>query len=258
MDFRKIKTDRTLAHVVPLGAFMVVLMLLQGVTGAFEETFRDHSSLPWWRSKPEHWLYPVQILVVAPLLIYWRKCYCFRWEGWGKILLGVLAGVVGIGFWILPTQLYEWMELEGETTGILHLLGVRERAEGFNPSLVFAEGSAAWWTTTGCRFLRAVVIVALVEEVFWRGFLMRFLLDRDGDYWKQPFGKPALISFVVVTLAFMIAHAPVDYAGALVYGSLTYGLAVWTKSLLSCVVMHGTANLIMGWYALQFGKYGLW
>ncbi|MDB4433914.1 CPBP family glutamic-type intramembrane protease, partial [Akkermansiaceae bacterium] len=108
------------------------------------------------------------------------------------------------------------------------------------------------------RIFRAVVIVSLVEEIFWRGFLMRFLLDMDGKYWKVPFGKPALISFIVVTLAFTIAHAPIDYLGALIYGSLTYGVAVWTKSLLACVVMHGVANASLAAYALAYGKLGLW
>ena len=87
---------------------------------------------------------------------------------------------------------------------------------------------------------------------------MRFLLDMDGNYWKVPFGKPAWISFVVVTLAFVVAHAPIDYAGAVVYGSLTYAVAVWTRSLLACVVMHGVANATMGIYALSCGKFGLW
>jgi len=56
----------------------------------------------------------------------------------------------------------------------------------------------------------------------------------------------------------MIAHAPVDYAAALVYGSITYLLCVWSKNLGACVVMHATANLLMGIYVMSYGKYGLW
>jgi membrane protease YdiL (CAAX protease family) len=59
-------------------------------------------------------------------------------------------------------------------------------------------------------------------------------------------------------LVFVLAHAPIDYAGAIVYGSLTYAVAVYTKSLLACVVMHGVANGAMGVYALYYGKLGLW
>jgi CAAX prenyl protease-like protein len=100
--------------------------------------------------------------------------------------------------------------------------------------------------------------VAFVEEVFWRGFLMRFLLKPDGKYWKIPFGKFSWFSFAVVTTAFVFIHQPVDYAGAVVYGTLTYIVAVKTKSLAACIVMHAVANLLMGIYALQYAKYGLW
>ena len=87
------------------------------------------------------------------------------------------------------------------------------------------------------RFVRMVVVVAFVEEIFWRGFLMRYLLDKDGDYWEQPFGKFSWLSFLVVTLLFMFAHSPSDYLGALVYGSLAYALAVKTKSLAACIFL---------------------
>jgi hypothetical protein len=56
----------------------------------------------------------------------------------------------------------------------------------------------------------------------------------------------------------MLAHAPVDWAGALVFGSLTYGLCVWSKNLGACVVMHAVANFLMGVYVMAYGKYGLW
>ena len=56
----------------------------------------------------------------------------------------------------------------------------------------------------------------------------------------------------------ILIHQPVDYLGALIFGSLMYLVAVRTKSLMACVVMHGVANLLMGLYAMHFGKYGLW
>ena len=87
---------------------------------------------------------------------------------------------------------------------------------------------------------------------------MRLLLDWEGKYWKQPFGKPSILSFAVVTGLFVVAHAPIDYVGALIYGSLTYLLCVWSKNLGACVVMHAVANLLMGLYAVNFGKLGLW
>jgi len=87
---------------------------------------------------------------------------------------------------------------------------------------------------------------------------MRFVCDWEGDYWQQPFGRADWRSYGIVTLVFMLAHGPLDWAGAFVYGSLTYGLCVWSKNLGACVAMHATANLLMGAYIMAYGKYGLW
>ncbi len=96
-------------------------------------------------------------------------------------------GVIGIGFWILPTHLYTALGYTEETVGWLKHLGFAERAKGFNPSDMGTE--SGYWFSVIFRFLRAAVVVAFVEEIFWRGFLMRFLLEMDRDYWKVPFGK---------------------------------------------------------------------
>ena len=103
-----------------------------------------------------------------------------------------------------------------------------------------------------------VLVVSIIEEVFWRGFLMRYILDRDGNYWNQPFGKFSLRSYIIVTLLFMFIHAPSDYVGAFIYGSITYYVAVKTKSLFACIVMHAAANLLLGCYVLKTGNFGYW
>lgn len=215
----------------------------------------EHDRAPWYRHWPDQLFYPIQTVACLGVLAFFWKHYEFQWSR--KIWVGALAGFIGIGFWLLPTTLYDWLGMTGKPDGFFEkLTGLAPRREGFDPGVF--ENPAAYWTSLILRMVRAVIVVALVEEIFWRGFLMRFLLDMDGDYWKVPFGKPAKISFVVVTLVFVLAHAPIDYAGAIVYGSLTYAVAVYTKSLLACVVMHGVANATMGVYALYFGKLGLW
>lgn len=243
-----------MAHVLPLAVFMLLILPYQ-LTGWPEW---KHPDAAWWRHYPEQWLYPLQVLISSALLIFFRKNYELRWGR--HVWLGVIMGAVGIGFWILPTQLHNWLELEGEQEGLLKLLGVMPRTDGFNPQDLADKtggGVAVYAASLGMRLLRAVVIVALVEEIFWRGFLMRFLIDPDRNYWKVPFGQASKLSYAVVTGAFILAHAPVDYLGAFIFGSMMYWLAVRTKSLLACVVMHGVANLLLIWYALALEKYGL-
>lgn len=247
------RKDRTLAHVVPFGVFMIFNLLGQFIG---EKMLWEHDDAPWYLHYPDQLFYPLQTLFTGGALIFFWKHYEFSWNT-KKVLIGILAGLIGIGFWILPTQIYDWLGMTGKPESFIEkLTGLAPRREGFDP-FVFESAAASYFSLI-MRLMRAIVIVALVEEIFWRGFLMRFLLDLEGDYWKQPFGKPAKISFIVVTLAFMLAHAPLDWLGALVYGSLAYGITVWTRSLLAVVVMHGVANATMAYYALHHGKLGLW
>jgi uncharacterized protein len=242
----------TRAHVVPFAVFMVFMIVLQLVAAKIEW---KHPEAPWWRQDPAHFIYPIQSLVTIGFIFRYWKSYVFNWS-WKWSLVAIVFGTVGIGFWLLPTTLYDYWQLTGKPTGILKLLGVEARKEGFDPGLF--EHPAAWWTAVLFRFLRAVVVVALVEEIFWRGFLMRFVCDWEGDYWKQPFGRATWKTYLIVTGMFMLAHAPVDYAGAFVYGSMTWLLCVWSKNLGACVIMHAVANLLMGWYVMAYGKFGLW
>ena len=246
------REDRTLAYVVPFAVFMIFNLIYQFVGDAM---LWEHDRAPWYRHWPDQLFYPIQTVACLGVLAFFWKHYELQWSR--NVWVGVLGGVIGIGFWLLPTVLYDWLGMTGKPDGFFEkLTGLAPRREGFDPGVF--ENPAAYWASLILRMVRAVIVVALVEEIFWRGFLMRFLLDMDGDYWKVPFGKPAKISFVVVTLVFVLAHAPIDYAGAIVYGSLTYAVAVYTKSLLACVVMHGVANATMGVYALYYGKLGLW
>lgn len=242
----------TRAHVVPFGVFMTLLLVLEFVGSMIEW---DHPAAPWWRHDPAQLIYPLQTLVCLLCLGWYWRSYEFQWSlKWSAV--GLVFGTVGIAFWLLPTHLHGMLEIQGEPEGILRWLGVMPREDGFDPGIF--EKPEAYWSALIMRFVRAVVVVALVEEIFWRGFVMRLALDWEGDYWKQPFGKGSWVSYLVVTGLFMLAHAPVDYAGAFIYGSLTYLLCIWSRNLGACVVMHAVANLLMGLYIMGTGKYGLW
>lgn len=242
----------TRAHVLPLAVFMAFMLLLQ-LLGSFIEW--KHPAAPWWRQDPAQLIYPLQTIVSGVLLAAYWRCYSFAWcWRWG--LLGAGFGALGIACWLLPTTLYDALGCTGKTDGWLHLLGVAARKDGFNPGLFV--NPLAYWSALGLRFLRAAVVVALAEEIFWRGFLMRVLTADGDECWRQPFGRASWLSYLVVTGLFVFSHGTLDWPAAWVYGSLTYLLCVWSKNLGACVIMHGTANFLMGLYIIAYGKFGLW
>src|SRR5579859_3154928 len=93
----RLRDNPAVAHVTPLGAFLVFFALAPLFTV-------KNSQLPWWRSMPEHWIYPLQTLFCGGLLIYFWRNYTFApLRGFG---LATLLGLIGIILWVTPAWLY--------------------------------------------------------------------------------------------------------------------------------------------------------
>jgi uncharacterized protein len=189
-----------------------------------------------WLSSPEFWIYPTQTILCGALLVWFRREYDFgrpRWVGFA-----MLVAVCVFGLWISPQAFF----------------GFPPRATGFNPD-IFADHSF-YWPQVILRFARLVVVVPFVEEIFWRGFLLRFFVDEKFD--RVPFGSFSWLSFSVVTLGFALSHSPADWIPALIAGALYNGVAYRTKSLSSCIFAHALTNLLLGLWIMKTKQWGFW
>lgn len=245
----KYRHNAAIAHVAPLMAFMLLTSLAPFLAV-------ENSLLPWWRHAPEHWIYPLQTVVCGVLLALFWENYGFRPRQ--GFLLATLLGLAGIVVWILPGWLYA--NFDGRASPEqpwLAWLGYSPRNDGFDPTIF--EKSPFWHAAVVCfRFVRLVIVVPLVEEIFWRGFLMRYVIAGHRPFTSVPFGRHHWRSFSITTLAFMLIHAKEDWLGALIFGSLMYFLCIRSKSLGACVWMHAVANLLLGIYVLITRQWGFW
>ena len=236
------------AYVAPLFVFLILSALLTEVANIGGWT-RNHPDFPWYRQDSKLWIYPLQTLVGGGLIIFYRKFY--RWNFQIKsVFYGVATGLAGIAFWLLPSWLFNQLALENFPSW-LRYLGFASRSG--EASLLFE-----YPLLMALRWIRLVIVVAFVEEIFWRGFLMRYINPKRLNWRLVPFGIFSWKSYLIVTLAVVLIHQPADYLGALIYGSLAYLLAVKTKSLGACVVMHAVANACLGIYVIVFKQHGLW
>lgn len=245
----RLQSSSTAAFVLPL----VLFTLLNALPGFFRV---ENSELPWHIRAPEHWAYPLQTVLCGLVLLFFRRHYTLKpWRGLG---LAIVLGVIGIAVWVAPALLREELVSKGlEPAAWWKWLGLAERLDGFDPMI--AKDSAWWFAiVVGFRFARMVIVVPLVEELFWRGFLMRYLLTDDGRFEKIPFGTHAWRVFWIVTVAVMLIHNTEDYLGAFVWGALMYFVAARTKSLGACVVMHAVGNLALGLYVMKTRQWGFW
>ncbi len=188
-------------------------------------------------AEPKYWVFPLQsILCAAALLFYWKD-YEFGSQRALPIALGV--GVLIFVLWIAPEA----------------FLGFPDRFDGFNP-MVFETSPGLYWGTVVARFFRLVVVVPLVEEIFWRGFLQRYLIKEN--FVTVPFGQYTHLSFWGVTLAFASVHWGPDFIPAILTGAAFGWIAIRTKSLLACVIAHAVTNLLLGIYIMKTGQWGYW
>lgn len=224
------------AFFAPLIVFLGVMLCSQLLSGIFD------GRAFWVFSKPQYWVHPAQVLICGVLLARWWRHY--EWRPPQRVLFTVFIGVLALVLWVSPLAYI-----------VEHFFPKQRRVPGFDPAF-FGADSWPYYLNLGIRFVRLVIIVPLVEEIFWRGFLLRWLID--SDFLKVPFGAFQWKSFSIVTLLFMLEHTPPDWPAALLTGVLFNLVATHTRSLSSCVLVHAITNLLLGIYILQTGKTGFW
>jgi CAAX prenyl protease-like protein len=117
-----------------------------------------------------------------------------------------------------------------------------------------------FWSTVGTRILVACTTVPVVEEIFWRAFLLRALV-KWWEFEKVPLGTFAWRSFLITSLLSTIEH-PYNWAVSIPCWFAFNGLMYWKKSLLFLILVHAFTNLFLYvWVilnAVQWGDRSAW
>jgi CAAX prenyl protease-like protein len=167
----------------------------------------------------------------------------------GRVLPGILVGLAGIALWIGLSRLGLERELTADWPAWLR----PQPRPAFNPFASLAEPLVCWGFVA-VRLAGLALLVPVAEELFWRGFLLRWLTA--ADWQERPPGQFTPLAFAGVTFLFTLAHP--EWLAAAVYCALLNGLLRWTGDLWNCVVAHGVSNLALGVYVLTTGTWELW
>ena len=201
------------------------------------------------------WLYPVKTVAVAAALFGFRKKYeelrvprssAAAVGVRGNVLisytLAVAVGLMTIVFWIGADPFYP---------GMTRLTGGKPSVP-FDPMTIEPE---AWrYAFIGFRVFGAVVVVAFMEEIFWRGFLIRWL---DGkDFKSVPIGVCSWKAFGITMVLFGLEHE--QWLAGMVCGALYNWLYRARKDLFSCVLAHATSNAALAAWVLWRGDWKFW
>ena len=178
-------------------------------------------------------IYPVKTLIVAALLYYYRHSYPelklgFSW-------LAPIIGVIVFVLWILPEGWYPQLG-----------------TSAFNP-YVYGKN---WIAVVQIifRLIGAVLVVPILEELFWRSFAIRWIINED--FTHVPIGKFTWFSCIVIVLGFGFEHH--RWLVGLLAGIFYNWLLYYKKDLFSCVIAHSVTNLLLGIYVLYTNQWTFW
>jgi CAAX prenyl protease-like protein len=106
------------------------------------------------------------------------------------------------------------------------------------------------------RILISVIAVPVLEELFWRGWLMRWLID--GNHFERvPLGAYAPVAFWAVALLFASEHGSFWDVGLIAGVGFNWWL-VKTRSLWNCIVAHAVTNGLLAAYVVVAGQWQYW
>jgi hypothetical protein len=105
------------------------------------------------------------------------------------------------------------------------------------------------------RTLGCVAIVPLVEELFWRGWLGRWLVNSDFE--KVSLGAYTRSAFWLSAFLFASEHGPYWEVGLLAGIAYNWWL-MRTRNLADCVLAHAVTNACLSAHVLITGQWQYW
>lgn len=183
------------------------------------------------------WQYGVRsVAVAAALAFYWRRYVELR-----RPAPPARDWLLAIGLGTLVFLLWINLDFAPFTVGA---------SAGFDPR----RNGSVDVSLAASRIAGAALVVPLMEELFWRSFIMRWISSPRFLAVSPPqVGAKAL---VVSSLVFALEHH-LWFAGFL--AGLAYAwLYVRTGNLWTAVVAHSVSNGLLGFWVLYSGRWDFW
>lgn len=219
-------------RVAPFALFILFMALGDVLTGLTEADILS-------ATVDTRWLYPVKTVLIAALLIYfWRRYDELKLTTLPNIRVMLLSVIVGAIVFVL------WINLD------LPLLRVGDSA-GYNP--LDPSGEPDIFLIVA-RVLGAALIVPIMEELFWRSFLMRWLDQAAFNHY--PPERTTWRAILITSALFATAHNL--WFAALITG-IIYGLLYRnTQTLWAPVIAHAVTNGLLAYWVLETQQWSFW
>ncbi|HOW71613.1 MAG TPA: CAAX prenyl protease-related protein [Phycisphaerae bacterium] len=226
------ETLDTRPEIVWMAPFMIYLILL-GLNDKF----------------PEEWMaVPIAIRGFGGLAAFWIVRRRLPSLGRPHVLLAIVLGILAAAGWVLGQYGCNAVGLGGSW------FGLRPGPDGHDPRVDLT--TAAWTSQAVLRITVATITVPVVEELFWRGFMLRTFIN-----WQRfetvPLGTFTWLSFLGTALLSTVQH-PANWGVSILCWMAFNALFYWKKSLLFLMIVHGVTNLALYLYVITRHDWIFW
>ncbi len=215
-----------LVRIAPFAVFTLLL----GVRGA----------LPGDGAFDARWVYGLGVLLTGTLLLWFRREYGElsrqNRPALPEVALAVAVGAVVFALWVALDA--PWMQIGTPTAG-------------FTP---LTSDGRPLWPLIAVRWIGAALLVPVMEELFWRSFLMRWIEHATFEAVDPRRVGPRAI--VLSTFVFMLAHTL--WLAAIAAGLAYAWLYRRTGKLWVAVIAHGVTNGALGAWVVLTGNWAFW
>lgn len=187
--------------------------------------------------------YPLRVVVLSIVLyVFSRQAIDFHSS---HRLETVILGVAVFVIWVAPDVLFPSYRQHW-----LFQNSIMGKVSSQVPEQVLTSPVVLW-----TRIVRAVVLVPIIEELFWRAWLMRWLISPQFERIKL--GAYAPLAFWVTAVLFASEHGPYWDVG-LITGVIYNWWMVRTRSLGDCILVHAVTNACLCGYVVATHHWEYW
>ena len=228
-----------------------------------------------WLGDPSGVNYAIRTVVCGVLLLVlrpWKWYPKFNWKNLpAAIGVGVFIFLVWVGFesaWMLEhaprvagwydrlfvdfTHPFKTRELFALPSG--KMVPYETLTEGPFKGLHVYNPSVTGWILFAVHMLGTSVVIAVIEEFFFRGLVYRWMFG--SPFYKVDPGRLNWGILLMISVFFGVEH--VEWMAGIICG-IAYGLLyIKTRDIWAAIWAHGITNFLLGWYVVKVGAYQFW
>lgn len=217
------------ARIAPFAAYILFLALSEPLGRWFAHLGFD-----------ERWLYVLRVGAVLALLLLFARRY--QELGWtvARLDLGAWLMSIGVGAAVFAIWIVPWPQWAQTSPGA-----------GFSP---LSDSGSVDPVLALSRLVGAALIVPIMEELFWRSFLLRWI--KQQDFLNVDPARVGWLAFVIVVVLFGLEHSL--WLAGMIAGAAYNALYMARRNLWAPIVAHAVTNGMLGIWVLATGNWQYW